>query len=265
MGTVYRATDDAGQPFAIKRLHAQVAASPDLLARFQREANVQSMLDHPNIVGLHAVGGTPSGDLFFVLEFVDGHDLGHELDLGPLTPARAINAMIQLLSALHYAHQFGLVHRDLKPENVLLAQSPTGERLKVIDFGLVKMLNDVLGTKICARLTQTGMIFGTPEYMAPEQIEAEEVDPRTDLYAVGVLLFESLTGRRPFEFEEVHLLWHAHLNAPVPTLSSVDPSFTRPLHRDLDAIIGTLMAKRPDGRFDSAQAARRALESLLAL
>lgn len=260
MGVVYRATDEHGRPVAIKRLHAAVATSPDLAARFQREAAAQAMLSHPNIAALHAVGVSEEGGMFFVMELIEGHDLATELDHGPLHPARALALTGQLLSALHHAHQFGLVHRDLKPENVLLAQTEAGEQVKVIDFGLVKMLNDVLGAEECQRLTRTGVVFGTPDYMAPEQIMATEVDARTDLYAVGVLLFELLTGRRPFEFEEVTELWRAHLSAPPPSLASIDPALANP---DLEAIVATLLAKQPAERFASAHAARRALASVV--
>lgn len=260
MGVVYRAVDDRGQVVAIKRLHASVATSPDLAARFEREAAAQAMLSHPNIAALHAVGVTNEGSMFFVMELIEGHDLATELEHGPLTPGRALAIISQLLSALHHAHQFGLVHRDLKPENILLAQTEAGETVKVIDFGLVKMLNDVLGDAECQRLTRTGMVFGTPDYMAPEQILATEVDPRTDLYAVGVVLFELLTGRRPFEFEEVTELWRAHLDAEPPSLASFDPSLG---NSDLEAIVRTLLAKRPDGRFATAHAARRALGSVV--
>jgi eukaryotic-like serine/threonine-protein kinase len=263
MGVIYRAVDERGRPVAIKRLHAGVANSPELVARFEREAQAQAMLDHPNIAALHAVGVTDEGGMFFVLEMIEGPDLATELEQGPLVPARAVELSKQLLSGLHHAHQFGLVHRDLKPENVLIAQDPaTGvEQVKLIDFGLVKMLNDVLGPAECERLTRTGVVFGTPEYMSPEQIMAEEVDARTDLYAFGIVLFEALTGRRPFEFEEVTELWRAHLFLDPPHLATVAPTLAG--FDDLDAIVLTLLAKKPEHRFANAHAARRALEAVV--
>jgi serine/threonine-protein kinase len=198
MGVVYRAVDERGSYVAIKLLHAEIAASPELVARFQREASAQAMLAHPNIGALHAVGVTEAGHLFFVLEFIEGHDLATELEHGPLVPARAVQVAIQLLSGLHHAHQFGMVHRDLKPENVLLDHSGPQEQAKLIDFGLVKLLTDVLGTEESQRLTRTGVLFGTPQYMSPEQMSPESIDPidhRSDLYAVGILLFEMLVVR----------------------------------------------------------------------
>jgi len=259
MGTVYRAVDERGMPVAVKRLHGEIGSSPNLSARFEREAQAQSMLAHPNIAALHAFGVSEAGEMFFVMEYVAGHDLATELEQGPLAPARALAFTRQLLGALHHAHQFGLVHRDLKPENVLVSSTAAGEQIKIIDFGLVKMVGDVLGAEGRQRLTATGVIFGTPEYMAPEQMLDQPLDPRTDLYAVGILLFELLTGRRPFESEEISEVWRAHLNAPVPRLADIDPSLD---HADLDAILQVLLAKRPEQRFESALAARRALESV---
>jgi serine/threonine protein kinase len=260
MGAVYRAVDERGAPVAIKRMHGEIASSPNFAARFEREAQAQAMLAHPNIAALHAVGVSEDGGMFFVMEYVDGHNLAVELDRGRLAPRRALTFIGQLLGALHHAHQFGLVHRDLKPENVLVAQTPAGEQIKIIDFGLVKMIGDVLGSEGQARLTATGVIFGTPEYMAPEQMLEQPIDPRTDLYAVGILLFELLTGRRPFESDEISELWRAHLNAPVPRLGEIDPALE---HADLDAILQVLLAKRPEDRFETALAARRALESVV--
>ena len=261
MGVVYRAVDDRGAPVAIKLLHATVSSSPALVARFQREAAAHAVLAHPHIASLYAVGVTDVGEMFFVLEFIEGHDLATELESGPLEPARAITITKQLLSGLHHAHQFGIVHRDLKPENILLARTPHGEQIeqvKLIDFGVVKLISDVFGDEERQRLTSTGVVFGTPQYMSPEQMIGEPLDARSDLYAVGIVLCEMLTGRRPFEAEEVTELWQAHLSAPVPSLAELGG----PADANLDAIVATLLAKRPDERFANAHAARRALDSL---
>jgi serine/threonine-protein kinase len=271
MGVVYRAVDERGEPVAIKVLHATVASSPDLVARFQREADAQAMLSHPNIAALHAVGVTDDGGMFFVLELIEGHDLATELGNGPLAPVRAVAITKQLLSGLHHAHQFGMIHRDLKPENVLLAHTPTGEQAKLIDFGLVKLVSAVFGEEEGRRLTRTGVVFGTPQYMSPEQMRGGAIDSRSDLYAIGIMLCEMLTGRRPFEAEEVTELWQRHLSAPIPSLTELaepllaefgDPIASQLGDPNLDAIVSTLLAKRPDERFATAHAARRALDSL---
>ena len=258
MGVVYRAHDREGGVVAVKRLHADVAATPGLITRFEREASASALLSHPNIAALHAVGSTPGGELFFVMELVEGESLAHLLARGPLPRAEALRLAKQILSALHHAHQFGMVHRDLKPDNVLLDRSSGQLSAKLIDFGLVKMLQNVLGAAECERLTATGMVFGTPGYMPPEQILGHDVDARTDLYSMGVMLYEMLTGKLPFDSEEIPVLWNMHLHAPPPTLAEHNPAAAS---ADLDAVIHTLMAKVPAGRFDSALAVIRALDS----
>ena len=259
MGIVYRAVDrKGGGTVAIKRLHADIATTPALMNRFEREAAAQAMLSHPHIAALHAVGCTEGGELFFAMELVEGQSLAHVIDRGPLPRAEALRLAKQILSALHYAHQMGMVHRDLKPDNVLLDRRTGAAMAKLIDFGLVKMLQNVLGPAECQRLTVTGMVFGTPGYMPPEQILGGEVDGRTDLYSMGIMLFEMLTGRLPFESDEVSVLWNMHLHAPVPSLAERAPAAAS---SDLDAVIQTLLAKKPEGRFDSALAVMRALDA----
>jgi serine/threonine-protein kinase len=258
MGIVYRAVDRKGGTVAIKRLHADIATTPALMSRFEREAAAQAMLSHPHIAALHAVGSTEGGELFFAMELVEGESLAHLIDRGPLPRSEALRLAKQILSALHYAHQLGMVHRDLKPDNVLLDRRTGATAAKLIDFGLVKMLQNVLGPTECQRLTVTGMVFGTPGYMPPEQILGREVDARTDLYSMGIMLFEMLTGRRPFESDEVSVMWNMHLHAPVPSLADYAPAAAS---ADLDAVIQALLAKTPDGRFASALAVIRALDA----
>lgn len=259
MGLFYRARDHSGRVVGIKKMKGDVLASAELLARFEREAKAHAMLTHPNIAALHAVGATDDGGLFFVMELVEGEGLVEAIEAGPLAPARALAIALQVLSALSYAHQLGLVHRDLKADNVLLGRRHDGtDRAKVIDFGLVKLLGDTFGGSIQG-LTADGALFGTPQYMAPEQITGEGVDGRTDLYAFGVLLFVMLTGSVPFDHEQVTEIWRAHLQAEVPSIRAYNPGLNDP---DLDAVVGTLLAKRPDERFSNARAAARALRSV---
>jgi serine/threonine protein kinase len=258
MGIVYRAVDRHGGIVAVKRLHADIAATPGLMARFEREAAAHALLAHPHIAGLHAVGSSSLGELFFVMELVEGDSLAKVLDRGPLSRGETMRLSKQILSALHYAHQLGMVHRDLKPDNVLLDRSSGRAAAKLIDFGLVKMMQNVLGPAECERLTATGMVFGTPGYMPPEQILGHEVDPRTDLYSMGIMLFEMLTGVLPFASDDISLMWNMHLYAPVPSLKDRSPAAAS---EDLDAIISMLLAKAPGGRFDSALAVIRALDT----
>ena len=261
MGLFYRARDRDGSVVGIKRMKADVLASAELLARFEREAKAHAMLTHPNIATLHAVGATDDGGLFFVMELVEGEGLADALQGGPLAPARALALALQVLSALSYAHQLGLVHRDLKADNVLLGRRHNGtERAKVIDFGLVKLLGDTFGGSLQG-LTADGALFGTPQYMAPEQITGEGIDGRTDLYAFGVLLFLMLTGRVPFDDKQVTEIWRAHLQAEVPSIRSANPKLDDP---ELDAVVATLLAKRPQDRFHNARAVARALRAVAA-
>ena len=254
MGVVYRAVDPSGRAVAIKRLHAEIARAPELVARFEREATAHALLSHPNIAALHAVGASPAGEVFFVMELVQGASLARVLELGALSRAEALAVAKQVLSALHHAHQLGIVHRDLKPHNILLDRGCRPLAVKLIDFGLVKLLENVLGAEECERLTTTGMIFGTPLYMAPEQITGDAIDARTDLYALGIVLFEMLAGHPPFDSDEVPELWDMHLNAPVPSLREH-------VAEDVDDIVATLLAKHPAERFGSALAVLRALDA----
>jgi serine/threonine-protein kinase len=257
MGVVYRAVDQDGTEVAIKRLHSDIATTPELIARFEREAAAHALLSHPHIAALWAVGACKTGELCFVMELVDGPTLADVIERGPMQAREAIAIAKQILSALHHAHQLGMVHRDLKPENVLLTTDHREQWVvKLIDFGLVKLVQNVLGSTECKRLTTRGIVFGTPRYMPPEQILGSEIDGRTDLYALGIMLYEMLTGRVPFDSDEVAKLWRMHLSAPIPSLGEHGSP-------DLDAVVSTLLAKAPDERFASALAVRRALEAAL--
>jgi serine/threonine protein kinase len=258
MGVVYRAVDREGGEVAIKRLHADIASTPGLMTRFEREAEAHALLAHPHIAALYAIGSTDLGELFFVMELVRGESLADVLTRGPLSRQDTIPVVKQILSALHHAHQFGIVHRDLKPDNVMLDRSSGRTVAKLIDFGLVKLLQNVLGPQECQRLTQTGVVFGTPGYMPPEQLLGYDVDPRSDLYSLGIMLFEMLTGRPPFESDEIPVLWNLHLHGRVPSLAERHPPAAS---EDLDAVLQTLLAKSPDERFASALAVIRALET----
>ncbi len=253
MGVVYRVQDDAGQPFAIKRLHAEVAADAKPLARFEREAAAHALLVHPNIATLYAVGATEDGGLCFVLEYVAGEDVGDTLERGPLPPSMAVTIARQALSGLHHAHQFGIVHRDLKPENILLAGWPEAPAVKLIDFGVVKPhTGDDFDTEV-------GTILGTPHYMAPEQARGQRdaLDERTDVFGVGALLYEMLTGAPPYDQETEPLrLVHALRCEFVP------PEQRRPelmLPGALTAIVHRAMAPDPKDRFPNIVALKEEL------
>ena len=190
MGAVYKGRQAAlDRPVAIKLLPAEVAADPQFIARFQREARTLARLQHPGIVAVHDFGQTSEGHLYFVMEFVDGTDLHRILHApGGLTPAQALELISQICDALHYAHEKGVIHRDIKPGNILVT---TDSRAKLADFGLARPIAEDSGM-----LTGTNVVMGTAAYMAPEQQEGH-ADQRADIYALGVMLYEMLCGQRP--------------------------------------------------------------------
>lgn len=251
MGTVHRALDHRlRRTVAVKTLSAELALQPEFLSRFQREAHAAAALNHPGVATVHDVGEDASGGVaepYLVMEYVEGTTLSHVLKGGALAPDRAVDVVGQVLEALEHSHRHAIVHRDIKPANVMLAG--TG-RIKVVDFGIAKALSEV-----ATRLTGTGVAVGTPAYLAPEQIKGGDTDHRTDLYAVGCLLYELLTGRPPYTGDSPFSVMHQHLTAdPVP------PSRLRPdLPPALDAVIAQALHKDPKNRFADAAAMRTAL------
>jgi serine/threonine protein kinase len=251
MGIVFRGTQlGLGKTVAIKMIRADILVNRDSHDRFQREAQVLSKLLHPGIAQVLDFGiedGTP----FLVMEFVDGKELTEVMTLeGPMAPSRAIAIVRQLAAALEEAHRLGIVHRDIKPHNIRLQRySPTGQiYLKVLDFGIAKQLGDESGTS----LTQTGAVIGTPAYMAPEQAGGSKVDARADQYAVGIVLYELLTGTVPFTSDTVTGVLVSHLTKPPPPLPKEVPE---PLQR----IVMRLLEKEPTQRYGDIASVERAL------
>jgi Protein kinase domain len=191
MGAVYRARQHSlDRDVAIKLLPAEAAADSAFAERFRNEARALARLQHPNIVAIHESGQTSAGHLFIVMEYVAGHDLAALLAKGPLPAARALGIASTVCAALEFAHMHGVIHRDIKPANVLIADDGT---VKVADFGVARLPRDDGDT----RLTYTGLAVGTPDYMAPEQRNGGTVDSRADLFSLGVMLYEMLTGELP--------------------------------------------------------------------
>jgi serine/threonine-protein kinase len=264
MGAVWRGVDVAsGRPVAIKTALAELGGDDALARRLEREAKAQSFLQHPNIVEVLALDRLVDGTIAVVMELVDGMTLAAALDRGPIAPRRALVIARQLLEAIGHAHRAGVIHRDLKPDNVMLARAgkPGAEYevVKVLDFGVVKLYGiaaEVIGDE---KLTRTGVVHGTPTYMAPEQALGRALDGRADLYAIGVIIFEILIGRPPFESGEPVKLLRMHVGTPAPTLAEVtrDAVWATP---ELDALVGGALAKRPDARFADAAAMIAALD-----
>lgn len=226
MGIVYEAEHVLIEKrVAVKVLRADFTRKPDVVARFRQEARSASRIGHPNIIDVMDFGQTPSGASYFVMEKLQGEDLAEVLSREcVLAPARAVFLIHQCCRALSAAHNKGIFHRDLKPENLFIVRGEHGaESIKVVDFGVAKMTDLTEASPTGRKLTRTGMLFGTPEYMSPEQSKGHVLDHRADIYALGVILYELVTGRVPFEGENFMEVLHKHGNDPVPAISAVNP------------------------------------------
>jgi serine/threonine protein kinase len=248
MATVYRAQDMVlGRIVALKVLHPQYARDPDFLARFQAEARAAANLAHPNIVDVFDVG--QDGDRhYIVMEYVQGRDLKSVIRTqAPLPIPRAVDLEIQICAAVGYAHRNGLIHRDVKPQNVLVTAE---DRIKVTDFGIARAVAE-------AAPTEPGTVWGTAQYLAPEQALGKLASPASDVYALGVVLYEMLVGRLPFEGDTRQALVMQHVQAepaPLRQLNAQVPA-------ELEAIVSQAMAKEPTQRYPNADEFGQALRA----
>ncbi len=259
MGQVYIGEQtNLGRQVCIKTLKPELLGDQNAVARFEREAKAVSALKHPNIAQVIDFGRA-GPHLYLVMELIEGGSLRSLLEKhAPVDLERASSLMMQILSALQEAHHLGIVHRDLKPENVLIAQLRDGSEIaKVVDFGIAKLVSDQ--HQEGKNLTGTGLVCGTPGYMAPEQISGEVLDPRCDVYAAGVIFFELLTGKKPFTGDTLTDLIRAHLVMDPPAPSSVSKL---PLPKDADELVLAALAKERDGRIESALEMKRRIELL---
>jgi serine/threonine protein kinase len=266
MGAVYQAEHThMRKRFAIKVLHPEMSRLSEVVARFEREAMAAAHIEHPNVAGATDFGKLEDGSFFLVLEYVEGKSLREAISEGRLELGRALRVARQIASALGRAHALGIVHRDLKPENVMLVtREGDPDFVKVLDFGIAKVPVGLTGEPKTpgVALTQVGMVYGTPEYMAPEQALGQPVDATADLYALGVILFEMITGKRPYDHESKVTLLGMHVTAPIPRMGDRAPGANVP--PQIEAIVTRLLAKESTARFADARELIDALDAITA-
>ncbi len=248
MGVVYRAKDTRlGRDVAIKVLTQVAISDRERLVRFEQEARATGMLNHPNLLTVYDVGRDAEDNPFLVTELLEGETLRSRLDRGPLSPRKAVDAALQMAQGLAAAHEKGIVHRDLKPDNIFLTRDG---RLKILDFGIAKLTNARPdGPTFEMAATEPGMVLGTVGYMSPEQVRGEPVDHRSDLFSLGTIFFEMLTGTRAFRRSSAIETLSAILKEEPPDLMELVPTIPPPLER----LVRHCLEKDREHRFQSAQ------------
>jgi hypothetical protein len=249
MGRVYRAHHVRlkKRTFAIKILLGDLAADPTMRKRFEQEAETASRLQHPNVVSVLDFGKTDGGLLYLVMEFVAGEVLGDMIKAGPMPEQRVIKITQQLCLGLAHAHSEGLVHRDFKPDNVVLAARDQGDTPRILDFGLAIVRSP---EEASIRLTGSGLMVGTPAYISPEQARASSVDQRTDLFSLGITVYEMLSGKLPFDGDAIEVMY-SNTKLDAPAICERNPDVE--VSTEMQAIVRKLMARNPDERFETAR------------
>lgn len=253
MATVYKAQDlMLRRLVAVKLLHEGLTSDEAFLQRFQREAHAAANLSHPNIVTVHDIGQDAHRH-YIVMEFVNGRTLKSlvrehvQREGAPLAVSRVLSLAIQICAGIGYAHRAGLVHCDVKPQNVLVTRD---DRVKVADFGIARAMSQ-------ASIQTGSLLWGTPHYFSPEQAGGESPTPASDVYAIGIIIFEMLTGRLPFEADTLPALALKHLHEPAPLITSFNPN----VPAQLEQIINKVLSKEPAGRYRTAGQLERILRT----
>ncbi|HEY6077321.1 MAG TPA: serine/threonine-protein kinase, partial [Polyangiaceae bacterium] len=273
MGRVYAAEHVLMRKrLAIKVLHRELTTMAEVVARFEREAMAAANIDHPNVAAATDFGKLADGAVFLVLEYVQGKNLRDEIATGPIAAERALHITRQIAAGLGSAHALDIVHRDLKPENVMLVdKGGDPDFVKVLDFGIAKVpIGEVPdpskpkgpGAQVHTPITKAGMVFGTPEYMAPEQALGQTVDGRADLYALGVILYEMLCGSRPFSSQSQVGILGQQLSKPPPKISDRAPGIAVP--PAVEQVAMKLLQRESSERYQSAAEVVEVINRLLA-
>ncbi|MEC7519031.1 MAG: serine/threonine-protein kinase [Myxococcota bacterium] len=263
MGTVYRAEQSGlDRPVALKVLKRELISDRETVARFHREAKAMSLLMHPNTVRVFDFGEDDDGHLFLAMELLEGELLTAWIEREGTPPIeQAMRTIQEILRSLAEAHSKGIIHRDLKPDNIFLARVEGHSRpvVKVLDFGIAKVFRE--DRQIDQLETQAGTVFGTPRYMSPEQAQGKTLDHRSDLYTVGTLLYQLLTGSPPFVDDDAVVVMAKHIRETPPSPRVAAPE--RPIPRTLDKLVMKALGKEPDDRFDNAEAMEARLMACL--
>jgi len=250
MGAVYLGEQQLGattRKVAVKTLHPHLSHDPKIIARFERECSTVAELQHPNTIQIHDFGKTDAGLLYIVMEYAEGHSVGEELEKkGPMDPPRVQKILNQVVGSLEEAHNHGIVHRDLKPDNVLLCDR-AGQKdwVEVLDFGIAKRSREEDPNE--AKLTQQGMVLGTPPYMSPEQFTGQPIDARSDIYSLGVMAYEMLVGRLPFQGNTAWEWATQHMTQPPQPIETQPLGDRVPI--GMRFAIQKALAKLPQDRF----------------
>ena len=248
MGQVYLAEHvKMGRRSAIKVMNPSMVHDPDAVARFNREASNASRITHPNVCAIYDFGETPDGLIYLAMEFIEGEPLTDLLERdGALPVRRAVGIFAQVANALQAAHDLGIVHRDLKPDNIMLAQKKGGDQVKVVDFGIAKAVG---GDETGQKVTKTGLVVGTPEFMSPEQLSGDTLDGRSDLYSLALVFFRMLAGKLPFEATTVQETMIKRLTDEPTKLAESRPDLTFPA--GLQAVLDTALTRTPAERYQT--------------
>ncbi len=250
MGAVYLGEHvKMGRKSAIKVMNPSMANDPDAISRFNREASNASRISHPNVCQIYDFGETPEGIIYLAMEFIEGAALTDIIEKeGALPPARAARILRQSADALAAAHDLGIVHRDLKPDNIMVVQGKDGSDIvKVVDFGIAKA---VAGDEAGQKVTKTGLVVGTPEYMSPEQLSGDKLDGRSDIYSLGLVFYRMLTGVLPFQADSAQETMIKRLTDDPMTLETARPDIAFP--PKLQAVLDKALARSPSERYGSA-------------